>query len=143
MQVVKKDAFTIMEILVVVFIIGLLATLIGPRVVDLLRRGKTTATQATLHSIKGALSEYQMDVGHFPSTRHGLQALVENVENHKKWNGSYLAGQEDVPQDSWGFDFIYNRPPEHFKKRFRYFEVISYGPEGEGSPEDDWLFAGE
>ena len=144
MHAIKKDAFTIMEILVVVFIIGLLATLVGPRVVELMTKGKVTATKATLTSIKGALTEYNMDIGHFPSKKYGLQALVEDVEGLgvKKWKGPYLSGREEVPEDGWGFEFVYNKPPEHFKKRYKNFEIISHGSEGEDSPKDEWFVDG-
>ena len=133
----KRDAFTLMEILVVVFIIGLLATLVGPRVIGLMTKGKISATKATLSAIKTGLVEYKQDIGHFPTAREGgLDALVimPNIKGNEKWEGPYLEAQEEVPLDSWGNEFEYNLPPVMYKTKYKYFEVISQGEEGEDKP---------
>ncbi len=134
----KRSAFSMIEILVVVFIIGLLATLIGPNVAKLMFKGQTSATQSTLTALKAALADYKMDVGRFPDS---LTSLVKSPGT-PKWRGPYLEGQTDVPTDGWEYDFVYNRPPQQYKDRYKYYEIISYGEEGEGSPKEQWLHTG-
>lgn len=133
----KKDAFTMMEILVVVFIIGILATLVGPRVIRLLTKGNVSATQSTLAALKTAVVEYKQDIGHFPTSKEGgLDALIDrpNIKGNEKWDGPYLEGQETVPLDAWGNEFEYNLPPIRFKNKYKIFEIVSDGPEGEDKP---------
>lgn len=142
MNYVKRSGFSLIEMLVVVFIIGLLATLVGPRAMKLFFSGKESAAKSTLNALKAAVTEYNMKMGSFPSQQEGLNALVQNVKNNPKWEGSFLEGQVDVPLDPWGAEYIYNRPPQHFKDRYQYFEIISYGQDGEGSDKVKWLHTG-
>ncbi len=133
----KRDAFTMIEILVVVFIIGILATLVGPRVIRLLTKGNVSATQATLAALKTDLVEYKQDMGHFPTAKEGgLDALIDrpNIKGNERWDGPYIEGQESVPLDAWGNEFEYNLPPIRFKNKYKIFEIVSEGPEGEEKP---------
>ncbi|QQR49736.1 type II secretion system major pseudopilin GspG [bacterium] len=139
----KSSAFSMIEILVVVFIIGLLATLVGPNIVKLMTRGQRSAAQSTINSLKAALADYRMDTGTLPSQREGLQALVQNLNNNPKWNGSYLEGQNEVPKDPWGNDYVYNKPPQVFTNKYKTYEVYSYGSEeGQDNPQNKWIHAG-
>jgi len=129
-----SQGFSMMEVMLAVAIIGILAALVGPAIVKKLGQVKLNTTKATMASIKSAIMDYQNDVGHFPTkAEKGLQALVHSPRGavSKKWDGPYLEGQDDVPQDAWGFDFEYNAPPVKNKGKFKYFEIISYGEEGE------------
>lgn len=128
----KSQAFTMLEIMVVLFIIGLLATFGGPQVLKFFAAGKEKATQTYLNELVGALQMYEMHIGHYPKKEEGgLRALVEppsRPELASKWDGPYIS--EDKLEDKWGNEFIYNAPPEKHKN-YRYFEVISYGEKGE------------
>ena len=139
MKMRSSPGFSMMEILVVIVIIGFLATMVGPRVVNLLRSGKTTATQSTLTGLKAAILDYQMQIGNYPKS---LQHLVENVDNNPKWQGPYLEGQKEVPLDKWNGVFIYNNPPKVFLKEYRTFELISYGEKGEAATPEEYLKQG-
>lgn len=139
----KQSAFTIMEVLIAVVIIGILATLAGPRIMDILRGVKASKTKAGMAALQGGLERYQMDVGKLPKK---LDALIEmpkelrGTPREKKWNGPYIKG-DDVLYDGWGEEYEYSAPPTRFKKEFKYYEIISYGPNGEES--DDDLKVGE
>lgn len=121
----KQAAFTLLEMMVVVVIIGIIVSMIGPRIVGRMKKAKIQTTKATMARVKSALIEYSIDMGAFPSSREGLDVLIDrpNVKNARKWDGPYLEGQEEVPVDQWGNEFEYNCPPERFKK-YRYFEII-------------------
>ncbi|MFH0898821.1 MAG: type II secretion system protein GspG [bacterium] len=135
----KKDAFTLIEIMVVVFIIGLLAAMMGPRIMKVMTGGQTSAAQSGCIALKNAIIEYKMDTGQFPKT---LEDLVKNTGGVSKWNGPYLEGKTSIDPDPWGNDYIYNKPPKVFDK-YKSFEIISYGgDQGEGEPQDKWLSAG-
>jgi len=105
-------------------------------------KGKQTTAQATLRSLKGAVSEYSMDMGNLPTQQEGLEALVKNLKNSPKWDGPYLSGKTEVPMDPWDQEFIYNRPPQHFKN-YQSFEVVSQGEDVSGDDQSKWLHAGE
>ena len=146
MNCVKRDGFTLIEIMVVVVIIGLLVATIGPGIMERLGKGRKGAAKSMMSNIKGALMQYNMDIGRFPSTKEGLNGLIENVGKSSKWQGPYkMTNDLEVPRDSWERDFVYNAPPQILgkKKGYKYFELISYGENGEGSPEEQWLVIGE
>ena len=137
----KSNAFTMVEMMVVLFIIGILAALVLPRVMEYMSKGRKTGTEAMMVNVKGALADYSMDLGHIPSSREGgLDALKENTTNSPKWKGPYFTQDLD---DKWGNPFVYNRPPQITGKKFKYYELISYGEGGEGSPEEEWIVQGE
>ena len=132
----NSAAFSMMEIMVVIFIIGILAATLGPRVVKYMGKGEQTEIKLRLTNIKNALNEYRMALGQFPSSREGLRALIENPRPNderyrrvKDW--PFLEGGEDSLSKA-GIEFIYNSPPVRFKnKGYKYYEVIYPGPSGD------------
>ncbi len=131
---IKLRGFTLIELLVVLAIIGLLAGLVGPQVMKQLGGAKTKAAKVQIEDLAGALDMYKMDVGRYPSTEEGLQALVETPDNARSWNGPYLR-KNKVPQDPWIYDYHYTSPGEHGR-----FDLYSLGfdnsPGGEGEDQD-------
>ena len=136
----KSAAFTMMEIMVVLMIIGVIIFAIIPRVQDYMLKGTATQVQFQMTDIQSALQEYFFDVGKYPSTREGLEALVENPkpndERYKKvahkW--PYLKGGESAITPKSGSEFIYNAPPEKNKDKYKFYELLWFGLSGE---EDD------
>jgi len=131
----RSEAFTMMEIMVVIFIIGMLAATLGPRIQRYRAQGAATQIKLKLNNIKDALTEYSMAVGEFPSGREGLRALLENPRPNDprysrvpKNNWPFLTGGEDALMDA-GIPFEYNRPPEK-NKAYKIYEVIYPGPTG-------------
>jgi general secretion pathway protein G len=139
MNMRRSAGFSIMEIMVVLFIIGLILSMVGPRIVKLMSSGNETATKATLTAVKNAALEYQMDMGNLPKT---LEHLVKNVDSNPKWRGPYMEGQTEVPTDKWGNGLVYNIPPKVFTDKYKSFEVFSYGEKGEGAEQSEYLLQG-
>jgi general secretion pathway protein G len=117
--------FTLLELLVVMVIIGLLASYVAPRYFDQVGRSEIKATRAQLDAFEKALGAYRLDVGHHPSTEQGLQALLERPAQEPKWAGPYLS--KSVPPDPWGRSYIFRSPGEPGHD----FELMSLGRDGQ------------
>ena len=129
-----KSAFTMMEMLVVITIIGILLAFMGPGIMKYLKKGKETEVSLKFNNIKSALISYKMEFGRFPTKEEGgLEALVKNPHpNDDKYRRKEAAGFWPVVKDSGtveqdGLPFIYNMPPQKFKDKYRYYEVIWLG----------------
>lgn len=115
--------FTLLELLVVMVIIGLLAAYVGPKYFSQIGKSEIKTTRAQLVGLEKALQQYRLDVGRFPSTEQGLQALVVKPANVSKWDGPYL--EKAVPSDPWGHPYLYASPGEHGD-----FDLSSTGRDG-------------
>src|SRR5271166_758199 len=108
--------------LVVITIIALVATLVGPRVSELLSDAKVKAAKIQMERFETALDLYYLDNGSFPAADEGLKALVQRPASAPVWNGPYLR-TGSVPDDPWGHPYVYRVPGEHAP-----YEIASYGP---------------
>jgi general secretion pathway protein G len=84
---------------------------------------KTTIAKIQIEEFKGALQAFELDIGRFPTSTEGLDALVDNPGNLKGWNGPYLA--KDLPTDPWSRAYVYRCPGEHGD-----YDLFSYGRDG-------------
>ena len=123
--------FTLLELLVVVAIIGLLAGYVGPKYFGQLGKAEVKAARAQIDGLEKALDQYRLDVGRYPPTDLGLNALMVKPAAVNKWEGPYL--KKEVPLDPWGKAYVYKCPGEHSE-----FDLLSYGRDGApgGSGED-------
>jgi general secretion pathway protein G len=126
--------FTLIELLVVLVILGLLAGLVGPQVMKYLGSAKTDSARLQIEDLAASLDLYRLEVGRYPSTQEGLEALVEAPPGARNWNGPYLK-KKQVPKDPWGNEFHYRSPGEHGP-----FDLYSLGADdsegGEGESQD-------
>ena len=119
-----ERGFTLVEIIVVITIIALIMTLVGPRVLNYLSESKVKAAKIQIESLASALDLYFLDTGQFPSNAEGLNALVQRPGS-AGWNGPYLRGTT-VPNDPWGRPYIYRAPGSQSS-----YDIISYGSDGQ------------
>jgi general secretion pathway protein G len=106
--------FTLIEILVVITVIGLLAALVGPRILGRVSEAKSATAKAQVELLNVALDNYRLDNGSYPSTEQGLAALQEKptrVPIPLNWRGPYL--KRAIPADPWGRPYVYRSPGEH------------------------------
>jgi general secretion pathway protein G len=129
-----NSGFTLVELLVVIAILGVLAGTVTVAVVKHLDNAKVSRAEIDIANIAAALKMFYVDVGDYPSTNDGLQALISepaSLAGQGKWKRPYLESSS-VPKDPWGNDYIYAKPgPDN-----RDFEITSYGKDsaagGEG-----------
>jgi general secretion pathway protein G len=116
--------FTLLELLVVVAIIGLLAAYVGPKYFGQLGKSEQALAKAQIESFNRALASYRLDVGTFPTTEEGLNALMVKPTSAVKWSGPYLS--KAVPPDPWGKAYVYRVPGAKSD-----YDLLSYGKDGQ------------
>lgn len=127
----KEHGFTLVELLIVMVIIGLLAALVGPKMFGKVGKSKQKAAKAQITLLETALDTYRLDVGKYPTTDMGLQALRVKPNDVEKWDGPYLP--KEIPMDPWGRPYEYRSPGENGD-----YDIISFGADGRpGGQEED------
>jgi general secretion pathway protein G len=126
-------AFTLIEMLLVVTIIGILAAIVVPRLVGRGEDAKIKATVAQIAAFKSALTTFEVDNQYFPKGQNGLVDLIQRPRDAQNWHGPYLE-TDVVPKDQWGHDFAYVCPGKHNPSSF---DVSSAGPDGQLGTDDD------
>jgi general secretion pathway protein G len=130
-----KYGFTMVELMAILIIISLLATLVVTKVANQVEKGRSITTKANLKALHAAVNQFKMDTGRFPAEDEGLLALVEQPSDVTVWPpGGYLESTE-LPLDGWNHEFIYELYPESGKQ----FAIRSMGPDGEEGTDDDLL----
>ena len=128
---VKTRGFTLIELLVVLAILTMLAGLVGPKVLNSLGGAKSKTAGVQIADLDKSLELFKLDVGRYPSTEEGLNALVTKPGSANGWNGPYLKG--GLPTDPWGNAYRYSTTPAGI-------EILSLGsdnaPGGEGEAAD-------
>lgn len=122
--------FTLIELLVVLVILTLLAGLVGPRVLNQLGGAKAKTAAVQIADLDKSLELFQLDVGRFPSTEEGLEALVKRPGAAAGWNGPYLKGE--LPRDPWGKPYQYTGPAPGVEPK-----IVSLGADGAPGGEGD------
>ena len=120
-----QRGFTLVEMLVVITIIGLIMSLVGPRVLGYLGESKVKAAKIQIQSFSSALDLFYLDAGRYPTSSEGLAALIKPASGLTTWNGPYLKGG-NVPNDPWTHPYVYRAPGEHGP-----YDILSYGSDGQ------------
>ncbi len=132
-----EQGFTLIEIMVVVIIIGLMAGLVGPAIIDRLGQAKGQTAKTQINSFGTSLDLYKMDNGFYPESVQGLEALVKEPTGGrvpKRWRKVGYLKKKKVPNDPWGNAYIYMSPGPGGEPYF----IVSYGSDGvEGGEEDN------
>ena len=129
----NQRGFTLIEIMVVVVILGILAAIVVPRLLDEPEKARRTSAATQIRSFESALGIFKLENGFFPSTEQGLKALVTKptvgrVPAHYK-AGGYI---RKIPVDPWGQPYLYLYPGVHSN-----LDLFSYGPDGETGGEGE------
>jgi len=115
--------FTFIEMMVVLAIIGLLLALVGPQFIGQVGKAEVQAARQQIQLLETALDTLRLDVGRYPTTQEGLEALRVRPFGLDRWDGPYL--KKDVPPDPWGSPYLYQSPGKHGA-----FDLFSYGADG-------------
>ena len=119
-----QHGFTLLELLVVLVVLGLLAGIVAPRYFSQLGRSEAKVARAQIEGLAKALDLYRLEIGRYPSSEQGLQALVSAPSDEARWSGPYL--QKKVPDDPWGHAYIYRYPGENGE-----YDLLSLGKDGQ------------
>lgn len=128
----RRQAFTLIEMLLVLAILGVLLTMAVPNLLGRQEVANVDITRGSIAGVKQALRMYQLDHhGQVPDAREGLQGLVEKVDSDdRRWRGPYL---EEFPEDAWGQPLKYVVPGKHNKL----YDLVSAGPDQVQGTDDD------
>lgn len=132
----KETGFTLLEILIVITILGILASLVAVKVMDRPGEARTMKARLDINTLENALKLFKLDNGFYPSTEQGLRALVEKPSIGRiptNWReGGYLE-KDTIPQDPWNHDYYYMSPGVANAD----FDLWSYGADGEEGGEGE------
>lgn len=134
-----QNGFTLIELMIVIVIMGLLATLLIPRIMERPEEARRIKAKVDIKTIESALKLYKIDTGNYPTTEQGLEALMRKPDTPpvpKKWrDGGYLEG-DAVPKDPWGNPYYYTASSSSGTGSLsgtsgRDYEITSYGHDGQ------------
>ncbi|WP_448246052.1 type II secretion system major pseudopilin GspG [Thalassotalea agariperforans] len=127
MRLLKKDqGFTLIELLIVIVILGLLMSLVAPKMFSKVGSSKQKTALAQMQMLQTSLDTYRLDLGDYPST---LNELIQSTK--KNWDGPYIP--KKIPEDPWGNDYFYQSPGPNGEE----FILISYGKDGQVGGTDE------
>jgi len=130
----RQAGMTLIEILVVLVLIGIVMGVLGGNFIGKGEKAKGDAAKIEIGQIGQTLDLYKLEIGRYPSTQEGLQALITAPAGVDKWNGPYWKNKT-IPKDPWGNEYKYTSPGQHGA-----FDILSLGADGkeggEGADKD-------
>lgn len=128
----SQGAFTLIELLLVLVILGILAAIVVPKFAGRTEQARLTAAQSQISTFGTALDSFEIDTGKYPTGKSGLNDLVQQPGNVIGWKGPYLKGE--VPLDPWNNPYVYECPGKHNPTSY---DLMSMGPDGRVGGDDD------
>ncbi|HZL43394.1 MAG TPA: type II secretion system major pseudopilin GspG [Verrucomicrobiae bacterium] len=129
-----RSAFTLVELLLVLVILGTLAAIVLPKFTGTTQRSRITAAQTQISAFKTALNTFELDMGYYPKGSAGMMELIQQPRNNtQNWHGPYLES-DSIPKDPWGNEYVYTCPGKHNPTSF---DIQSAGPDGQLGTDDD------
>jgi general secretion pathway protein G len=130
-RIVRRRGFTLIELLLVLVILGVLAALVVPKFTNRSRQARETAAKSDISNIRTAIEAFEIDVGRYPSSEEGLNALITQPPSLTSWNGPYL--DRGAPKDPWQNPYLYRYPGQ---KNTSGFDLYSLGADGREGNDD-------
>lgn len=127
-----RRAFTLIELLLVLVILGVLAAIVVPKFSGRTEQARQTAAQSQIATFGTALDAFEVDNGYYPKGKNGLLDLVQQPRDAQSWKGPYL--KNEIPNDPWGRPYLYECPGKHNPSSY---DLSSVGPDGRAGTEDD------
>ncbi|MDA1274620.1 MAG: type II secretion system major pseudopilin GspG [Verrucomicrobia bacterium] len=127
-----SQAFTLVELLLVLVILATLAAIVVPKFAGRTEQARVTAASAQISNFSVVLDAFEVDNGYYPKGKEGLLALVEQPRDAQSWRGPYLKGE--IPNDPWKNPYVYECPGRH---NVDGYDIMSMGPDGREGGDDD------
>ena len=128
----RERGFSLLELLAVLVILGILAGIFAPKFLGQAEKAKRSAAKLEIDQIGQSLDLYKLEIGKYPTTQEGLQALVTAPSGTTNWNGPYLK-KSGVPKDPWANEYKYVSPGD----QGRPYDIISFGGDGKEGGDGD------
>ena len=126
-----QRAFTLIELLLVLVILGILAAIVVPKFAGRTEQARQAAAQTQIANFATALDAFEVDNGYYPKGKSSLTDLVQAPRDAQSWKGPYL---KEIPNDPWGHPYVYECPGKHNPTSY---DVMSMGPDGRVGGDDD------
>ena len=120
----RERGMTLIEILVVLVLIGIVLGIVGGNFISKGEKAKADAAKIEIGQISQTLDLYKLEIGRYPTTQEGLQALISAPPGLPNWNGPYWK-KSTLPKDPWGNEYRYSAPGQHGP-----YDIMSYGADG-------------
>ncbi len=127
----RARGFTLLELMVVLLILALLATIAAPQVMKHLAKAKAETAKIQVDALTASVNYFQLDTGRYPTDQEGLEALIERPANEVKWDGPYVQKRDSLT-DPWGRPYLYKQPGQH-----RDVDIFTLGADGKEGGEGD------
>ena len=128
----RQSAFTLIELLLVLVILGILAAIVVPKFSGRTEQARQAAAQSQIATLSTALDAFEVDTGYYPKGKNGLVDLVQPPRDSQNWRGPYM--KNDIPLDPWGRAYIYECPGKHNPSSY---DLMSMGVDGRAGTDDD------
>lgn len=130
-----REAFTLVEIMIGIAIIGILTAVIAPNIVGYMQKSRKSSTASNVRMLEGAINMFNAHTGQYPGRLADLVKKPADEKLARKWEGPYLK-QKEIPEDAWGNKFVYKLTPQGAEHKY---ELYSHGADGKGSPKEEWI----